>query len=204
MKKRLKKIKKLLFTFSVLLAVVLGIFIYIVINCTSYTKYIPLHEGEKFSHVEVDYSEENIVSHDEPVYEDGYVKITFHSLNQGTTWADLDWYVETPIGTQSYGVGYEFNVGLFNVLYNGSNNIPDINGYPVYYVGAAVFFCIMAVYMIILFRKHLKHDMYSYSTVFNCALMILFTGLAAFFTLLSTFFILKYRDYQAHTMQDLT
>lgn len=198
-----KKLNNLLFTFLVLLAVLLGVFIYIVINCTSYTTYIHLPDEEKFTGFEINYSEENIVSNEEPVYEDGYVKVTFHSLNQGNTFANLICYVEnSPLETESFG--FEFNVGLFNILYNGSDNIPDINGYPVYYVGAAVFFCIMAAYMIILFRKHLKQNIYSYNTVFNCALMILFSGLAAFFTLLSTYFILNYRDYQAHTMQDLT
>lgn len=195
--------KKIVFATVVLIITLLGMFTFIVLNCSSYSVYINEPQGEHYSNIRITYSENDVVEHIEPVHEDGYLKITFYSLNKGTTTADII-YSDTSGG--SYAITRDFTVSWFNVLYNSvkSSLISNMNGYPVYYVTAVLFFSVMAVYMILLFKKCIKRDMYSYSTVFNCGLMIMFIGLALFFAALSVYFILNYRDYQADTMRDLT
>lgn len=195
--------KKLLFTAAALVVVLLGMFTYIILNCTSYDMFISDVKMEDLSDIQIIYSEPNIVEHSEPVFEDGYLKISFNSISEGTTYVEIHYYDHS--NNILHGRSLDFEVGPFKILHTTTEfgNLPNIKGYPVYYVAAAVFFAIMAVYMIIQFRRYLKQDMYSYSTVFNCGLMILFIGLALFFAALSAYFILNYQEYQASSMSEV-
>lgn len=195
--------KKALFMITVALVLFFGMSVYIAVSSGSYTVYFREPESVYFSDVDIDYSEKNIVSNEKAVHEDGYIKIKFSSLNKGQTVASVT-YTDTNNNFRAY-MNYDLHVGIFNILYeNAFVNIPNISAYPAIYITVALFFCIMAVYMIINFRKSLKKHMYSYETVFHCSLMIIFTGLAIFFTTLSTHLLFNYRDYQAQSMQDLT
>lgn len=198
--------KKWMFTAVVLGIILIGTFLYIVINCTNYDLYISEPEEAHYTNVSISYSEPDIVSNSEPIYEDGYLKITFHSLKQGGTYATVTYTSESDNLKTSF-TSY-LKVGLFNIIYNdmgsGIQGVPNISGFPVYYISAALFLCIMTVYMIIQFKNYLKKNIYSYNTILNCGLMIIFAGLAVFFTSLSVYLLFNYRDHYANTIQTLT
>lgn len=197
--------KRSLFALALMAVIMLGVFLFVVTTCHSYSIYLPEAVGEHYTTVKVRYSEENIVSNSELIYEDGYYKITFYAMNQGTVTAEIELYDDGNKDGGTCGFSPNFKVGIFNIIMReSSGNIPNISGYTVFYVAAALFFCIMAVYMIIRFRKNLKQDMYSYGTVFNCSLMILFVGLGVIFTSLSAHLLLNYRDYQSDSIRELT
>ncbi len=74
--------KKIVFATVVLIITLLGMFTFIVLNCSSYSVYINEPQGEHYSNIRITYSENDVVEHIEPVHEDGYLKITFYSLNK--------------------------------------------------------------------------------------------------------------------------
>lgn len=200
--------KRSFFAGSLLLALMTAVFLYIITMCKSYTFYIEEFESLKFSHIGITYSDDSIVSNEEPVKENGCFKIVFNPLRQGSTIAEIKYYFEGDEDSQeqSYiGQSLNLNVGIFNVITDTTySNIPNFSGYPIIYIAGALFFSVMAVYMIILFRKSLKSDMYSYGTVFNCSLMICFVGLAVTFIVISIYVLMNYYFYQAYSIHQLT
>ncbi|MDD5796039.1 MAG: YdcF family protein [Oscillospiraceae bacterium] len=198
------KILKKRSVFTIIMIVIMTLIsgAYILANCSSYSIYIPDDIIEYPCDFKIEYSEPGIVNHDEPVYEDGYIKITFNALKQGKTVAKITSYLDNS-SVSYFSRSPELNVGICNIITETNNNlIPDIAGYPVFYISAAIFFSIMAVYMIILFRNNLKQNICSYSTVFNCSMMIFFVGFAILYTLLSFYLVIHYREYQMWTMHD--
>lgn len=201
--------KKWLFLIVVLAIILVGTFFYILVNCTSYDLYFSEPDGTQYTDIKITYSESDIVTNSEPVHEDGYLKITFYPLKQGTTDAQITYSFaneDSDIETLLHPIGLK--VGMFNIVYRDSGDdghiIPNISGFPVYYVSAALFFGIMAVYLIFRFRKGLKEDLFSYNTILKCGLMIICAGLTIFFTTLSVYLLFTYRDHLANTIQILT
>lgn len=200
-------IKKRSFFSAVLLIILsLGVFLFMVIFCGSYSVYIDENSISNLSDIKIIYSQDGIVKHSEPVYDNGFIKITFNSLNQGKTVAEICTLADNDT-QKHYSQFVDLRVNAFNILTNGNfhdNFMQDISGYPVFYIAGALFFCIMAVYMIIRFRKSLKENIYSYSTVFDCSLMIVFAGLAILFIALSVLLLINYREMQVSSMHYLT
>lgn len=81
--------KKIVFAAIVLIITLLGMFTFIVLNCSSYSLYIAEQQGEHYSNIRITYSENNVVENSEPIHEDGYLKITFRSLQQGNSIAEI-------------------------------------------------------------------------------------------------------------------
>lgn len=196
--------KKLFFTLAVAGIVLLGMTVFIIMNCTSYSIYIPETNGGKYTNVKISCSDNGIVEAEKSVHENGFLKITFNALKQGETNAIIECSGIQDDDTIKIIIGINLKVGLFNVVYNRVDGmIPNISGYPVFYISAALFFSIMAVYMIIQFKDSLKKNMYSYNTIFNCSIMIILVGLAIEFLLLSVYLIFNYRSYQADQFRGL-
>lgn len=198
--------KRSVFAAAVLIIISLGVFLYMVTFCGSYSVYIPESYIEGLSEVKVIYSQEGIVSNSEPVKDDGYIKITFNSLSQGKTKAEIC-AAKDNNPESKYSQFFDLRVGPFNILTNGyfhDNVIQDSSAYPVFYIAAALFFSIMAVYMIIRFRKNIKTNLCSYDTVLDCSLMLTFIGLAIMFIALSAYLLSDFREYNISNMNHLT
>lgn len=198
--------KRSIFATALLIILSLGIFLYMVIFCGSYSVYIPESHIDNLSEIKVIYSQEGIVNNSEPVHDNGYIKITFTSLKQGKTNAEICAFRDNN-PEEKYSQFVDLRVGAFNILTNGyfhDNVIHDSSAYPVFYIAAALFFSIMAVYMIIRFRRNLKVNIYSYDTIMDCSLMIAFIGLAIMFIVLSTFLLVNFREYNISSMRYLT
>lgn len=195
--------KRSFFAAVLIIILTLGVFLYMITFCGSYSVYIPENYISDLSDIKIKYSQDGIVSHSEPVYDNGYIRLTFNSLKQGKTEAEIFAFKESD--PQSYFSQFvDLRLNAFNILTNGNyhdNLVQDISGYPVFYIAGALFFGIMAVYMIIRFRKSLKKHLCSYSTVFDCSLMIVFVGLAILFIALSVFLLIHYREYQVSSTQ---
>lgn len=198
--------KRSFFAAVLIIILTLGVFLYMITFCASYSVYIPENHISDLSDIKIKYSQDGIVSHSEPVYDNGYIRLTFNSLKQGKTEAEIFAFKESD--PQSYYSQFvDLRVNAFNILTNGDfddNLVQNISGYPVYYIAGALFFGIMAVYMIIRFRKSLKKHLCSYSTVLDCSLMIVFVGLATLFIALSVFLLINYRAYQLSSIHYLT
>ncbi|MGN1457053.1 MAG: YdcF family protein [Acutalibacteraceae bacterium] len=198
--------KKILFPLLTAVVLLSALSVYIVSSCKTYSIYMPEPEGIYYSKVDIEYSDDNIVKAETPIHENGYIRIPFTSLNKGQTEVSVTFYntgSDTDISIRKQM--YKLNVGEFNILYeSASTSIPNIAAYPAVYITEALFFCIMAVYMIIRFRKSLKNNMYSYDTVFKCSLMIMCVIMGIVFTALSVYLLFHYRDYQSESMQNLT
>ena len=82
--------------------------------CGSYSVYIPENYISDLSEIKVTYSQDGIASHSEPVYDNGFIKLTFNSLNQGKTEAEI--YAIEDDDTQSY---YSQFVDLRRLLLSG-------------------------------------------------------------------------------------
>ena len=153
--------KRSFFAAVLIIILTLGVFLYMVTFCGSYSVYIPENYISDLSEIKVTYSQDGIANHSEPVYDNGYIRLTFNSLKQGKTEAEIFAFKESD--PQSYFSQFvDLRVNAFNILTNGNfhdNLVQDISGYPVYYIAGALFFGIMAVYMIIRFRKSLKNNL---------------------------------------------
>lgn len=198
--------KRSVFAGVLLFVLSLGLFLYMVTFCDSYSIYIEENSISNLSDIKVIYSQDGIVNHNEPVYDNGYIRINFNSLNKGKTVAEICAFADNDAESY-YSQFVDLRVGAFNILTNGNfhdNFIQDISGYPIFYIAGALFFCIMAVYIIIRFRKSLKKNICSYSTIFDCSLMIVFVGFSILFISLSVFLLINYHDYQLSSVHYLT
>lgn len=198
--------KRAFFAVMLQIIITLGLFLYLITFCKSYSLYIPSQFIQNPSDIQVSYSQEGIVAHSQPVYEKGYIKVTFHALNRGETVAEVCAFDGTD-GQSYYSQFTDLRVRSFHILTNGNfrdSFLQDFSGYPVFYMAGALFFGIMVVYMAIHFKRNLKENICSYSTVFDCSLLIVFVGLALLFTALSAFLLVNYRAYQLSSMHYLT
>lgn len=164
--------KRSFFAAVLIIILTLGVFLYMITFCGSYSVYIPENYISDLSDIKIKYSQDGIVSHSEPVYDNGYIKLTFNSLNQGKTEAEI-YAIEDDDAQSKYSQFVDLRVNAFNILTNGNyhdNLVQDISGYPVYYIAGALFFGIMAVYMIIRFRKSLKKHLCSLQFFFQLRL----------------------------------
>ena len=141
--------KRSFFAAVLIIILTLGVFLYMVTFCGSYSVYIPENYISDLSDIKIKYSQDGIVSHSKPVYDNGFIKLTFNSLNQGKTKAEICTFEDGD--PQSYYSQFvDLRVNAFNILTNGNfhdNLVQNISGYPVYYIAGALFFGIMAVYI---------------------------------------------------------
>lgn len=161
------------------------------------------YEGDtiKYTEAKVTYSVDGIVEDCEPVHEAGYLKLQFNALQKGSTNATITLYEN---GIRVYETFAEYHVGAFNILSERVDGIlPNIGSYPVIYITLAIFLVIMGVYMIFNFADSLKKCIYSYKTVFNCSLMILFCGFGLMFSVLSVYLLANYRNYQVSNLHNV-
>ena len=107
--------KRSFFAAVLIIILTLGVFLYMITFCGSYTVYIPENYISDLSDIKIKYSQDGIVSHSEPVYDNGYIKLTFNSLNQGKTEAEI--YTFEDGDTQSYYSPFvDLRVNAFNIL----------------------------------------------------------------------------------------
>ena len=81
--------KRSFFAAVLIIILTLGVFLYMVTFCGSYSVYIPENYISDLSDIKVTYSQDGIANHSEPVYDNGYIRLTFNSLKQGKTEAEI-------------------------------------------------------------------------------------------------------------------
>lgn len=198
----MKKVKRK--TIVLLIVILLaGAAVSIVASSRSYCIYVPDLLGVPLTQTEVRYSDEGIVRHSETAEKDGYVKIVFSPLRRGSTTVTVVCRSEDGMSERTRVA--RLNVGLLRFMYDkNSGNVPNLNGYPIYYVTLALLFGLLAAHMFLLYRADLRRIRYSYEMVYRFSLGLQFAGLCVCFAGLSVYLLFHYREYQASTMRSLT
>lgn len=183
--------KKLLFLSVLILILSIGTAIYISAAGSSYTYRVRSFQGKI---VDIEYSPEGILENAEPFYnEDGIPLITFTAQKPGST----DVIIKFASGVTDSN---HFDVYTpFKIIVSEEGNIA---GYSAVSVAVTLFFYVTAIYLFLHFRKLLKVNMYSYSTIQHCSAAVLCTVLGLLFTVLSVHIIVNFQWYDIQRIRN--
>ncbi len=186
--------KKIRFTLFLLAGILALVSVYTIAFGSSYTVSIPLSfsESDDYDDVEIKFSQEGVVSYTDPVRTGDCYKVTFNAESKGETNIVFECRND---GNISFGTSRYVKVGAFNIIFTSQSMLENSCSYALYY-GMTLFFCIMAVYMIIQFRRALKTNIYSYSTILYCSIMIICICVSLILLCLSVYYFFNNRWYE--------
>ena len=70
--------KRSFFAAVLIIILTLGVFLYMITFCGSYSVYIPENYISDLSDIKIKYSQDGIANHSEPVYDNGYISLKFN------------------------------------------------------------------------------------------------------------------------------
>ena len=146
----------LTFVFAFILLIVAAVSV--VMTSRSFSVYIPEQNGLYFTDFEVEYSDIGVVEPDGAVHIKDRFKITFTPIKRGETQVDITCYSDgsDKLITQYY-MASRLGVGPLDIVYEpGSISVPNVAGYPVFYITAALTSLLFAVYLFLIFRDRLR------------------------------------------------
>ncbi len=214
--------KRIAVAFGALIAVMLGVFIYLMSVGGTMTVYKSYNDdiyenmnGENYA-VDVKFDDENIVSYDGAEFYDDHYELYFSSLSKGSTKVEITTFSNNPsVDYINYDNSFVFFVGSFNQIVSYEEISRDyafinFNGWEMVLVGFMVYFTGLAVYLFILFRRRIKapHSFFTYKTILVCGFFIMTVIISVMALLMLILSIITYKYSSMETtlayMQSLT